>query len=52
MDSTKSAPGHVSRTCVFVSGGICGSRSAFSYVRAMKSRRTIFHALVSPVRFQ
>jgi hypothetical protein len=35
------------RTCVFASGGICGSRSAF---RCMKRRLTIFHARVGPVQ--
>jgi hypothetical protein len=29
------------RICVFATGGICGSRSAFRCVRAMKRQRTI-----------
>jgi hypothetical protein len=39
------------RSCVSVSGGICGSRSAFRYVRGVKHRCTIFHARVALVRF-
>jgi hypothetical protein len=38
------------QTCVFASGGICGLRSAFRYVRGAKHRRTIFHARVGAVR--
>jgi hypothetical protein len=38
------------RTCVFTSGGICGSRSAFQFVQGMKRRRSIFHARVGLVR--
>jgi hypothetical protein len=30
------------QTCVFASGGICGSRSAFLCVRGVKRRRAIF----------
>jgi hypothetical protein len=32
------------RPCVFASGGICGSRSAFGFAWGAKHRRTIFHA--------
>jgi hypothetical protein len=39
------------QTCVFESGGIGGSRSAFQCVRVAKHRCTIFHARVGPVRF-
>jgi hypothetical protein len=39
------------RTCVFVSSGICGSRSALRYIRGTKRRRTIFHSRVGPMRF-
>jgi hypothetical protein len=39
------------RTCVFVSSGICGSRSALRYIRGTKRRRTIFHSWVRPMRF-
>jgi hypothetical protein len=39
------------QTCVFVSVGICGSRSAFWCVRGMKCRCTIFHARLGPVLF-
>jgi hypothetical protein len=38
------------RTCVFVSGGICGSCSALRYIRGTKYRCTIFLALVGPKR--
>jgi hypothetical protein len=38
------------RTCVFASGGICGSCSVFGSIRDAKHRRTIFHARVGPVR--
>jgi hypothetical protein len=37
-------------TCVFASGGICGSRSAFRCVWGTKHRCTIFHAQVGLVR--
>jgi hypothetical protein len=40
----------ICRTCVFASGGICGSHSAFPCVRAMKCRHTMFHIWVGPVR--
>jgi hypothetical protein len=40
----------IHRTCVFASGVICGSRSAFRCVRDMKCRRTIFYAQVGLVR--
>jgi hypothetical protein len=36
--------------CVFASGGICGSRSAFRCVRGVNCRCTIFHSRVVPVR--
>jgi hypothetical protein len=42
--------GMLHRTCVFASGGICGSCSAFMCVRGMKRRCTIFHARVRPLR--
>jgi hypothetical protein len=38
------------RTCVFASGAICGSCSAFCCVRGAKHRCTIFHARVGPVQ--
>jgi hypothetical protein len=34
------------QTCVFASGRMCGSRSAFWGIQGMKCRRTIFHAQV------
>jgi hypothetical protein len=49
--SIKSTRDTLCRTCVFASDGICGSRSAFRCVRAMKYRHTIFHARVCSVRF-
>jgi hypothetical protein len=39
------------RTCVFVSGGICGSHSAFQCIWAVKRGHTIFHAQVDSVQF-
>jgi hypothetical protein len=36
-------------TCVFASGGICGSRIAFQCIRGTKHQRTIFHGRVRPV---
>jgi hypothetical protein len=51
--SIKSAPGHVMpKLCFFASGEICGSRSAFWCVWAVKHRSTIFHARVVPVQIQ
>jgi hypothetical protein len=38
------------RTCVFASGGICGSQSAFQCVWGVKHRCTIFCARVGLVR--
>jgi hypothetical protein len=38
------------RTCAFASGAICGSSSAFRYVRCAKHWHTIFHACVGPVQ--
>jgi hypothetical protein len=38
------------RTCVFTSGGICGSCSAFRCVRGTKHRHSIFRAWVGLVR--
>ena len=38
------------RTCFFVSGAICTSRSAFWCVRGAKRQRKYFHAQVDPVR--
>jgi hypothetical protein len=40
------------RTCVFSSGGICGSRTTFRCVRGMKRRHAIFHARVRLVQIQ
>jgi hypothetical protein len=40
------------QTCVFESGGIYRSRSAFRCVWAVKCRHTNFNARVGPVRFQ
>jgi hypothetical protein len=37
-------------TCVFVSGGICGSLGAFWYVQGANCQHTIFHARVGPVQ--
>jgi hypothetical protein len=39
------------QTCIFASGGIFGSHSAFHCVRGAKRRCTIFHARVGPVLF-
>jgi hypothetical protein len=39
------------RTCVFASGGICGSHSPFWCIRDAKRQRTMFHARVGPMRF-
>jgi hypothetical protein len=39
------------QTCVFASGGIDASHTAFRCVRSMECRRTIFHAQVGPYRF-
>jgi hypothetical protein len=39
------------RTCVFASGGICGSHTTFWSVRGVKHRHTIFHNWVGPVGF-
>jgi hypothetical protein len=38
------------QTCVFASGGICGSRSAVQCIRCVKHRHTIFLAHVGPVQ--
>jgi hypothetical protein len=40
------------QTCVFASGGICRSRSAYRCVQGTKPRCTIFHAWVGPVRIE
>jgi hypothetical protein len=42
--SINSSLGHVTLNLVFASGAVCGSRSAFRCVSAMKHRRNIFHA--------
>jgi hypothetical protein len=39
------------RTCVFASGGIWESRSAFWCIQGAQCQHTIFHARVGPVRF-
>jgi hypothetical protein len=49
--SIKSTSGHVRRTCVFTSSGICRSRSTFQCVCAAKCRHTIFHAQVGRYGF-
>jgi hypothetical protein len=36
----------------FASGRICGSRSAFRFIRAVKRRPTIFPPQVGPMQFQ
>jgi hypothetical protein len=41
IDPTKNVSGHAMQTCVFASGGIYGSRSAFWFVRGAKHQRTI-----------
>jgi hypothetical protein len=41
-DSTKIGPGTLCQTCVFASGGICRSRSAFGCVQGTKRQCTIF----------
>jgi hypothetical protein len=38
------------RTCVFASGGICGSHSVCQCFHGAKRRCTTFHARVGPVR--
>jgi hypothetical protein len=38
------------QTCIFASGAMCGSRSAFWGIQGMKRRCTIFHARVVLVR--
>jgi hypothetical protein len=39
------------QTCVFTSGGICGSHSAFQCIWSTKHRHTIFHARLGSVWF-
>jgi hypothetical protein len=36
------------RTCVFITGAICGSHIALRLVQGVKHRHTIFHVLVGP----
>jgi hypothetical protein len=50
MDHTIACWNTLRRTCVFASGGICGSRSAFQCIWVTKHHRSIFHARVGPVR--
>jgi hypothetical protein len=50
MDNSKSVPRHITPNSCFVSGGICGSRTAFHCIRNAKHRRAIFHAQVGWVR--
>jgi hypothetical protein len=50
--SIKSARDTLCRTCVFASGGICGSCSAFWCILDVKRLRTIFQARVGPVRIR
>jgi hypothetical protein len=47
----KSTSGDVAPKLCFASGEICGSRSAFLWVRGVKHRCTIFHACMGPVQF-
>jgi hypothetical protein len=49
--STKTHRDPLHRTCVFASGWISGSHSAFWCARGWKHRRTIFHARVGPYGF-
>jgi hypothetical protein len=39
----KPCRGRLRRTCVFAFDGICGSHSAFYYIRGAKRRHTIFN---------
>jgi hypothetical protein len=51
-DMTKPLWDTLRRTCVFASGGICGSCTAFWCIQGTKLRCTIFHARVGPVRIR
>jgi hypothetical protein len=50
--SIKSVQDTLRRTCVFAFGMICGSRSVFQCVCAMKHRHTILHTRVGPIQIR
>jgi hypothetical protein len=49
MNSTKTCRDTLRRICVFASGAICDSRSAFLCVQGVKRRHTNFHSRVGLV---